>query len=181
MRRIFASHAIAATGSADRDDSLVAPRRLRPFVKRTTAGALRHKEWMLLGRDPWLVSQTLMQILYLLPPALLLWRDIGSDHAAHIVLTPVLVMAFGQLAGGLSWLALSGEDAADLVATAPLSQRAQLRAKVEAVLAVIAVGALPFLASLAIFSALGRAFGGTRHRGRELERHPHPDVVQGLR
>jgi ABC-2 type transport system permease protein len=152
---IFASHAIAAAGSTDRDDTIVASRRLRPFVKRTMAGALRYKEWMLLGRDPWLVSQTLMQILYLLPPALLLWRDMGSDHATHVILTPVLVMAFGQLAGGLSWLALSGEDAADLIATAPLSERAQLRAKVEAVLAVIAAGALPFVASLAIFSVWG--------------------------
>lgn len=152
---IFANHAIAAAGSADRDDAVVNSRRIRPFIKRTTAGALRHKEWMLLGRDPWLVSQTLMQILYLLPPALLLWRDMGSDHATHVILTPVLVMAFGQLAGGLSWLALSGEDAADLVATAPLSERAQLRAKVEAVLTVIGIGALPFLAGLAFFSIWG--------------------------
>ena len=28
---------------------------------------LRRKEWALLRRDPWLVSQTLVQILYLLP------------------------------------------------------------------------------------------------------------------
>jgi ABC-2 type transport system permease protein len=156
---IFASHAIAAAGAAERDDaeSIANTKRVRPFIQRTTAGALRHKEWMLLGRDPWLISQTLMQILYLLPPALLLWRDMGSDHATHIILTPVLVMAFGQLAGGLSWLALSGEDAADLVATAPLSGQAQLRAKVEAVLAVIFIGALPFLAGLAAFSLWGAA------------------------
>lgn len=154
---IFASHAIAAAGSADRDDAVVNARRVRPFIKRTTAGALRQKEWMLLGRDPWLVSQTLMQLLYLLPPALLLWRDMGSEHATHVILTPVLVMAFGQLAGGLSWLALSGEDAADLVATAPISDRAQLRAKVEAVLCVIAAGALPFLAGLAFTSLWGAA------------------------
>jgi hypothetical protein len=35
---------------------------------------LRRKEWTRLRRDPWLVSQTLMQMLYLLPPAFLLWR-----------------------------------------------------------------------------------------------------------
>lgn len=154
---IFASHAIAAAGSADRDDAIVNARRARPFVKRKTAGALRYKEWMLLRRDPWLVSQTLMQLLYLLPPALLLWKDMGSDHATHIILTPVMVMAFGQLAGGLSWLALSGEDAGDLIATAPISHRAQLRAKVEAVLCVIAAGALPFVAAVALFSLWGAA------------------------
>ncbi len=34
--------------------------------------ALRRKEWVLLLRDPWLMSQTLMQLLYLLPAAFLL-------------------------------------------------------------------------------------------------------------
>lgn len=153
----FASHAIAAAGSANDEDTAVRNKKLRPFVKRTTASALRHKEWMLLGRDPWLVSQTLMQILYLIPPAILLWRDMRDDHHIHVILAPVLVMAFGQLSGGLAWLALSGEDAADLVATAPLTGRAQLRAKVEAVLTVIAVGALPFVAALALVSAWGSA------------------------
>lgn len=148
----FAGYAIAAAGSADGDAASQRGKTLRPFVKRGTAGALRHKEWMLLRRDPWLVSQTLMQILYLIPPALMMWRDMGTDHDIEVILAPVLVMAFGQLSGGLSWLALSGEDAADLVATAPLTSRAQLRAKIEAVLAVIAMGALPFVAVFALSS-----------------------------
>jgi ABC-2 type transport system permease protein len=84
---------------------------------------------MLLRRDPWLVSQTLMQVLYLLPPALLLWRNFGEERGAIVVLVPVFVMAAGQLAGGLAWLAVSGEDAPDLVATAPLPPRRILRAK----------------------------------------------------
>lgn len=152
----FAGHAIAAAGASERDDdALSRAKKLRPFVRRTTAGALRRKEWTLLSRDPWLMSQTLMQILYLIPPALLMWRDMGTTHDSQVILAPVLVMAFGQLAGGLSWLALSGEDAADLVATAPLTARAQLRAKIEAVLTVIGLGALPFLAAIAIFSPWG--------------------------
>jgi len=57
---------------------------------------------------PWLMSQTLMQILYLLPPWLLLWRSL-EDGSALLVLVPILTMAAGQLAGGLSWLAISGE------------------------------------------------------------------------
>ena len=48
------------------------------------------------------------------------------------MLVPVLVMAAGQLAGGLAWLAISGEDAPDLVATAPILPRHVVRAKVEA-------------------------------------------------
>ena len=62
-----------------------------------------------------------MQLLYLLPPALLLWQRVRrAAPTTWCVLVPVLVMAAGQLAGGLAWLAISGEDAPDLVATAPV-------------------------------------------------------------
>lgn len=114
--------------------------------------ALRIKEWRLLQRDPWLLSQTLMQILYLLPPALLLWMNFGNQAGAYVVVVPVLVMAAGQLAGGLAWLAISGEDAHDLVTTAPLGARTVLLAKVEAVLIIIAVVLAPLLALLAFSS-----------------------------
>jgi ABC-2 type transport system permease protein len=65
---------------------------------------------------------------------------------------PVLVMAAGQLAGGLAWLAISGEDAPDLVATAPVPARFIVRAKIEAVLGAIVVIFLPLVAVLAIVS-----------------------------
>lgn len=52
-----------------------------------------------------------MQLLYLVPPALLLWRSFGDSSAALTLITPVIVMAAGQLAGGLAWLTISGEDA----------------------------------------------------------------------
>ena len=54
----------------------------RGFRRAFAARVLRHKEWTLLRRDPWLVSQTLMQLLYLLPPALLLWRTFGDGTGA---------------------------------------------------------------------------------------------------
>ncbi len=112
--------------------------------------ALRLKEWALLKRDPWLVSQTLMQLLYLLPPALLLWKSFAHGSGALVLLVPVLVMAAGQLAGGLAWLAISGEDAPDLVATAPVAAGAILRAKIKAVMAAIVLVFAPFLLPLAI-------------------------------
>ena len=55
-----------------------------------------------------------------MPPALLLWKSFADSDAALVLITPVIVMAAGQLAGGLAWLTISGEDAPDLVATAPL-------------------------------------------------------------
>src|SRR5581483_11399872 len=109
-------------------------------------------EWILLRRDPWLMSQTLMQMLYLLPPALMLWRSFEQGSGALQLLVPVLVMAAGQLAGGLAWLAISGEDAPDLVATAPMPAGFVLRAKIEAVLGAVAVIFAPLLIALAIAS-----------------------------
>jgi ABC-2 type transport system permease protein len=116
--------------------------------------ALRRKEFLLLWRDPWLLSQSLMQLLYLVPPALMLWRSFSDSSAAIILITPVIVMAAGQLAGGLAWLTISGEDAADLVATAPIPPSLVLRAKIEVVL--IAIGAVfaPFVVALAFVSTL---------------------------
>src|SRR5205814_7910810 len=54
-------------------------KRTARFRARSPGQALRHKEWLLLLRDPWLMSQSLMQLLYLLPPffsavAHVLWR-----------------------------------------------------------------------------------------------------------
>jgi ABC-2 type transport system permease protein len=115
---------------------------------------LWRKEWLLLWRDPWLASQTLMQLLYLIPPALMLWRFYGHDQGALIVLVPVLTMAAGQLAGGLAWLAVSGEDAPDLIATAPISTARILSIKVEAVLLLVLGIFAPFLLGFAGLSPL---------------------------
>jgi ABC-2 type transport system permease protein len=120
------------------------------FHSTSPRGALRRKEWTLLRRDPWLVSQTLMQMLYLIPRAVLLWRSFGDGNGAYQLL--VLVMAAGQLAGGPSWLAISGEDAPGLVATAPVPPSFVIRAKIEAVLGVIAVVFAPLVVMLAIAS-----------------------------
>jgi len=147
----FGEHAVAAAGAAQ-----MAPRRQRAAAIRpaSPARALRHKEWTLLLRDPWLASQTLMQLLYLLPPALMLWRSFAEGTAGLVLLVPVLVMAAGQLAGGLAWLAISGEDAPDLVATAPVPAGQILRAKVEAVMGAVAVVFAPFLVALAFAAPL---------------------------
>jgi ABC-2 type transport system permease protein len=116
--------------------------------------ALRWKEFALLRRDPWLVSQSLMQLLYLVPPALMLWRSFADGSTAIVLITPVVVMAAGQLSGGLAWLTISGEDAADLVATAPLSASRVTRAKIEVVLIAIGMVFAPLIAALAFASPL---------------------------
>jgi ABC-2 type transport system permease protein len=126
----------------------------KPFRAGSRQQALRWKELVLLRRDPWLVSQTLMQLLYLVPPALMLWRSFSDNSAAILLITPVIVMAAGQLAGGLAWLTISGEDAADLVATAPLPASRVTRAKIEVVLIVIGVIFAPLVFALIFASPL---------------------------
>ncbi len=131
--------------------------RTRAFRAGSRQQALRWKEFVLLRRDPWLVSQTLMQLLYLVPPALMLWRSFADSSAAIVLITPVIVMAAGQLAGGLAWLTISGEDAADLVATAPLPPARVTRAKIEVVLITIGVIFAPLIVALIFASPLQAA------------------------
>ena len=71
----FGEHAIAAAGVSR--GSIGQRGRHRAFRAASPKQMLRRKEWTLLIRDPWLASQTLMQLLYLLPPALMLWQAFG--------------------------------------------------------------------------------------------------------
>ena len=144
----FGAYVVAAAGVDHPEEKARA--RLAAFRPLPARRALRRKEWMLIRRDPWLMSQTLMQILYLLPPALLLWRNYGDRVDTLLILVPVIVMASGQLAGGLAWLAVSGEDAPDLMASAPIPARTVVAAKIEAVLGAVALVAAPLLAGLAL-------------------------------
>lgn len=127
----------------------------RAFRQQTTHGALMQKELKLIARDPWLISQTLMQVLYLIPPALMLWVSFGEETQLSAIIAPVIVMAVGQLAGGLAWLTISGEDAPDLIATAPVSAAARLWAKVKAVLLIIGVVVTPLVLAMAMMSVWG--------------------------
>jgi ABC-2 type transport system permease protein len=142
----------AANAAATRPGS-----RAKAFRAGSRQQALRWKEFLLLKRDPWLVSQTLMQLLYLVPPALMLWRSFSDGSLAIVLITPVIVMAAGQLAGGLAWLTISGEDAADLVATAPLPPARVIRAKIEVVLIAIGVTFAPLVLALLFASPLQAA------------------------
>ena len=147
----FTDYALMASSRAP--SAATRRRRNTTFRVEKASTALRIKERKLLLRDPWLISQSLMQLLYLIPPAVLLWNNLGRGSAASIVLVPVLIMTAGQLAGGLAWLTISGEDAPDLVMSAPVSRSRLLRAKIEVVLQCVGVVLLPFAAALALVSA----------------------------
>ncbi|MGI9407142.1 MAG: permease [Hyphomicrobiaceae bacterium] len=141
---------LAALGVAD--DAVRQASRRPAFQRRSTHYAVMRKELQLLGRDPWLISQTLMQVLYLIPPALMLWVSYGDQTELSTLIAPVIVMAVGQLAGGLAWLAISGEDAPDLVATAPVRQHMLTLAKIATVLAIVVGVAAPLVLAMALLS-----------------------------
>lgn len=117
--------------------------------------SFRRKEWMLLRRDPWLVSQTLVQVLYLLPAAYMVWLAFEKGIEVETILVPLLVTAAGQFAGGVAWLAISGEDAPDLIRTAPVPRGWLLRGTFEAVTASTLIVFSPFLLVLGVLSPAG--------------------------
>ena len=119
---------------------------------RSAGAALRTKERRVVWRDPWLMSQLVLQAAYTMPLAVILWRHGGPTGSVGVAFTPALVVIAAQLAGALSWIALSAEDAPDFLATAPLSRNAVEQGKIAAIAQPIAlILALP-LAALALAS-----------------------------
>lgn len=100
------------------------------------------KEWRLIARDPHLISQVLLQLLYLLPMLFLIVRN-GSVAPA---IGAGLTLLSGSLTGGLAWIIISAEHAPDLLLASPAPQRTVRLAKLAAAtLPPLALVALPLL------------------------------------
>ncbi len=111
---------------------------------------LRRKEWRLLARDPSLFAQLGLQIIYTIPIAVVLLHN--ESLPAALALAPTIVVVAAQVAASLAWITVSGEDAPELIASAPVALASVDRAKLSAVaLPVVAIVALP-LAGLAMVS-----------------------------
>jgi ABC-2 type transport system permease protein len=150
---VFAEAAAAASGAPAGGNGQRTRRAFRAGVQAN----LRAKERRLVWRDPWLLSQILMQILYTLPLSVVLWRNGGITGSPAIAFAPSLVVIAAQMAGALAWVALSGEDAPDFLASAPVTRRDIDRGKLEAIAApILCVVALPLL-GLALASPFGAA------------------------
>jgi ABC-2 type transport system permease protein len=108
------------------------------------------KELRLILRDPRLISQMLLQVLYMLPLFFLLMKK----DSAHALLAPTIILVASTLAGNLAWMTVSGEEAPDLVGSAPVSRERVLWLKALAALAMPLVLCTPFLAYYASVSAL---------------------------
>ncbi len=115
--------------------------------------AIMRKEWRLLLRDPTLLSQVLLRLLYLLPIAFFIFRDTSQHDATQVARgAGALTFFVGQLAGSLAWIAISAEDAPELIACSPLAAGAARRAKLAAALTPVAVMVAPVLVALAWLS-----------------------------
>jgi ABC-2 type transport system permease protein len=125
--------------------------RARPFHG-GVAFSLRRKERKLIARDPWLLSQILLQVIYVAPMSIVLWRGGGVTGTVEVAVAPSIVVIASQLSGSLAWVMISGEDAPEFLASAPLTRKAIDLNKLEAIALPIGLFlALPTLA-LAYFS-----------------------------
>lgn len=121
----FAGRFLAASESG--------PRRAAPRTKavRFHAGLTRivvAKELRLIVRDPELISQIALRLVYLIPAAALLLRSgHGVDPGPAIAGGATAFAAL--LAASLAWIVVAAEDAPDLIAAAPHSAGIMARTK----------------------------------------------------
>ena len=87
-----------------------------------------------------------------MPVALILWRSGGPTGTIGAAFTPALVVIAAQLAGALSWIALSAEDAPDFLQSAPVSRHEIERGKIAAIGQPILLILAPPLAALGVAS-----------------------------
>jgi ABC-2 type transport system permease protein len=144
-------NAVLAAGSAT--SGPVKARRSKASFGRSPLGVLMLKERRIILRDPWLMSQILMQCIFLLPIAIVTVYRVATGADDTSALAPVLIVLTGQIAGGLTWIALSGDDASELALTAPLDSRLRQRARLAAVAWLAGAFAAPPLMLVMLFDA----------------------------
>ncbi len=101
------------------------------------------KELQLLWRDAELLSSVALQLAYMIPAFALIFSGSGASPTR---LAAACVLFCGLLASSLAWLTICGEDAPDLIASAPVPATLVRRIKiVAACLPPLAMVLLPLL------------------------------------
>ena len=129
---IFLKSAARSAGQAAALGSLHRPREDKPF-RTGVASALWRKELQLLGRDTGAMSQLFLQMAYTAPISFIIWASARDDAPVAMAIAPTIVMIACHLSAALTWLALSSEDAPQLMASAPVTRTEIHRRKLEAV------------------------------------------------
>ena len=116
----------------------------RPF-RTDRLAAIRRKEWRIVLRDPWIVSQIMLQLLYITPLFAVLWQSGDGRGSPVLALASTIVVVSYQLAASLTWLGVSGEDAPELMQCAPVQPDTVRSGKIQAVAGLTAVVTGPLL------------------------------------
>jgi ABC-2 type transport system permease protein len=147
----FVRNAVLAAGSAT--SGPMKSHRSKASFGRSPFAVLMLKERRIILRDPWLMSQILMQCIFLLPIVIVTVFRVVTGANDTSALAPILIVLTGQIAGGLTWIAVSGDDASELSLTAPLNGRLRQRARLAAVAWLAAALAAPPLMLVMLFDA----------------------------
>ncbi|HEY7799371.1 MAG TPA: hypothetical protein VIA80_11440 [Hyphomonadaceae bacterium] len=129
--RSFVTDAAAAAAMGRRKK--VADERIAA-VRGGVMNSVVRKELRLLVRDPVLLSQIGLQLVYFLPLAFPLLNP-ESRLLTEAAFAPALTLLSSALSGSLIWITVSAEDAPDLIASAPVLTRHIDRAKLIAAIA----------------------------------------------
>lgn len=160
LGRRFASNASIAAGAGAGPGRSASRRASVHGFEGGLGAALMRKELRLLWRDPTLLSQVLLRVLYVLPLGFAVVRA-GADarHGADVLsaqqlfgLAGAVAFVAGQLAGSLAWITICAEDAPELLACAPVDGSRVRWAKLWAAMVPIAILLGPLLLALAWFS-----------------------------
>lgn len=100
--------------------------------------AIATKELRLIVRQPELIFMMMLRLIYLAPLVFIGVNAGGSAAIGVPVLAAVGAVAAGQLAGSISWLTISAEDAPDLLAVSPVAALKLKRLKLVAALIIVA-------------------------------------------
>lgn len=127
------THRFFVSGLQQAASSIVVSRRPAGGVRyrfgRSLFATVLSKEWQLILRDPHLISQVALQLIYLLPLCFIVFR---RSEAQLPMLAVALTLLCSSLTASLAWIVVSAEDAPDLLRLAPAPEHTILLAKLAA-------------------------------------------------
>jgi ABC-2 type transport system permease protein len=114
-------------------------RQLRPEQETTFSGGFNRvvllKEWRIIWRNPYLLSATFLQVLFLIPALVIVLRDGRGTIASLSTFVSLTSIVIGEsLTQTLVRICVSGEEAPDLLKSAPIAGAVLRRLKLLAAL-----------------------------------------------
>lgn len=138
--RLFQSRFLASyqVASMRMSRARTSRRGIARLYRNSLFGSVFAKEIRLLKRDPALLFQIVLRLIYLAPLVLIAFGGRQSFAPIAPTLAFAGVVIAGQLAGSFAWLTISAEDAPDLLSVAPVDRDQINIAKLLAALAMTA-------------------------------------------